>query len=257
MRLSRCTTFAVVAVLSFGLVAVDSAAAQTSPLQTPAELAKAIARTIDAGTLKTPDGPISFVSATAHDNTVEVRFTTRNADMFARAKANTEMQRVALTRYYCDASRVTALNTGVVIHQVIAGPDNRDSIEFTIDKSACAALAAPPKLADAKTLAAMAQTVAQTLNTESKSSQPKPNNPFHFDTATGHDGVVEVHYNIIDTSVAQNAKANSGPLVGILKGYFCGGYGDDIRRGLSFHLAFTLVDGSPVIDFPIDRSSCG
>jgi hypothetical protein len=47
-------------------------------------------------------------------------------------------------------------------------PDNTDRLEFTVDKTTCASLAAA-KPADPNTLSEMAQTVAQRENTENRS----------------------------------------------------------------------------------------
>ena len=239
---------------------LTAAPAPAAP-KTAAETASAIARTIEESTPKAPNPVMTFISATAHDNVVEVRFAVQNPEMFARAKANTEMQRTAMAHIYCHDDPAAPLNQGVVIHQVIAGPDGHDQIEFTIDRAACAALAPPPKLADAKTLSALAQTVAQDVNADKKSLVPKSSrkmkSPFRFDTAEAHDGVVEVHFIATDAVAGQGMKGNQPTINGIFRGYFCAKYGDQIRQGVSMRPEFTLDDGTALFDFTIDRKACG
>lgn len=216
-------------------------------------MAKAIAETIDAGAIKSADGPVVFQSATAHDNVVEIQYAARDATFFARNKASLDSTKLALMRYYCNASRIAFLNSGVVVHQVMLAPDARDRIEITIDRASCASLPVP-KPADAATLARMAQAIADRENEEKAAS---PTGPFRFDAASARAGVVELHSVVTDTSVARNIQAEPTQLIGLLDGYFCGKYGDDLGQGLSIHERFTFADGSPVIDFTTDRSSCG
>lgn len=122
----------------------------------PREMAQAIARTIDANAVKPTSGPLAFVSATAHDNVVEILYAARDVALFAGNKANSAGTKRALVRYYCDRSRISFLNSGIVIHQVILAPDKSDRLEFTVDHLSCANLQMP-KLADAASLARIAQ----------------------------------------------------------------------------------------------------
>jgi hypothetical protein len=62
---------------------------------------------------------------------------------------------------------------------------------------------------------------------------------------------------VVDAAIEEKIKANPRPMIGILSGYYCSKYGDDIRSGLSLHPTIMLANGSPIIDFTIDKSSCG
>jgi hypothetical protein len=231
-----------------------STAQTAAPPTSPAEMAKAIADTIGTNTIKSTQGPIVFQSATAHGNFVEIQYVTKDATFFARNKANLDSTRLALTRYYCSSSRIRFLNDGVVVHQVMLAPDNSDRLEITIDHASCANLPAP-KLADLGSLARMGQSVANRENAEKRASTTR--RPFQFDAASADNGVVELHSVVTDVSVAQNVKTRPEQLIGLLNGYFCAKYGDELGQGLSIHEKFTLADGSPITDFTIDRSSCG
>jgi hypothetical protein len=148
-------------------VAIGEAGGQAlgNPEPTPAEMAKAIAHAIDANALKMPNAPIAFESATSHDNFVEVHYAAKDARLFPHNKAEGEKRRLGQTGYFCFDRRIQLFRkNGVVIHQVLAAPDDSAPFEFTIDQSTCASL-----FADAKTLAEMVE--------RSKSSQlvPGPN----------------------------------------------------------------------------------
>lgn len=147
------------------VVAIGEAGSQTTSNpepKTPAEVAKAIAHAIDANLPKTPNVVIAFESATSHDNIVEVHYTAKAARFFPHNKAEGDERRLRLAGYFCFNGRISLFRkNGVVIHQVLAAPDNSNPFEFTIDQSTCAAL-----IADAKTRAAVAE------QKRSESTQP-------------------------------------------------------------------------------------
>jgi hypothetical protein len=162
-----------------------------------------------------------------------------------------DQTRLAKTSYYCNEARISYLKQGVVMREIVATSDNSDHIEFTFDISTCDRLP-KPKQADSKTLAEFALTAARTENAE----LGKPSNSwFRLDRATAHQGVVDVRFIVFDASAAASAQASRN-IRGILTGYFCGKYRDFISQGLVFHHFFVWPDGSPVIDFTIDRSNC-
>jgi hypothetical protein len=106
--------------------------ASNSAPNTAAEVAAAIA---DAS------AAIVFQSATSRDNFVEVQYRATNARLFPRNKAEGEKRRLSLTLNFCSNPRIApALRNGVVIHQVLAAPDNSDPFEFTIDQSSCSTI---------------------------------------------------------------------------------------------------------------------
>jgi hypothetical protein len=234
--------------------AFGEAAGQTANNQgskTLADIAKAIAHTINISTLKTPGAQITFESATSHDNVVELRFVANDAAAFTRLKNNVDQMRSAKTSYYCNESRVAYLKQGVVMHEILATSGNTDRIEFTFDISTCNNLP-KSKLADSKDLAEFALSVAKT---ENESVGKTSNSPFRLDGATARQGTVDLRFVVLDSS-ATATPTSRGQISGVLTGYFCTKYRDFISRGLALHHFFVLPDGSPVIDFRVDRSNC-
>jgi hypothetical protein len=99
-------------------VAFGKAGGQTAkdqPTLTTAELARAIARTIDAHTLRSPPGsPLEFKSATSVGNVVEMKYLVNDLASFDRLKSKSESVRTALAGYWCnDQSRAASLQQGV------------------------------------------------------------------------------------------------------------------------------------------------
>jgi hypothetical protein len=223
--------------------------------KTPAEMAAAIAHTIDASFPKTKDGPINFQAATSRENVVEIVYAVTDADAFTRIKASADKIKLGAASYFCKDERLSYIKAGVVIRTVEAASDGHDRVEITVDQSACESLAPPPKLADPQTLAAIARTVAQAEN-EENGSKRSSDAPFYFEAATAHEGTVEVRFTVADADVGQHISANRTQVVGVLQGSSCFKHGDDLRQGLSLHYVFNLKDNSPVIDFTFDKSSC-
>jgi hypothetical protein len=127
----------------------DSQKASNAEPKTAAELATAIAIAIDTKIPKTPNVPIVFESASSHDNFIEVHYRATDARFFPHNKAEGDERRLRLTNYFCFTPQIWLFRrNGVVIHQVLAAPDNSAPFEFTIDQSTCAAM-----IEDAKTLA--------------------------------------------------------------------------------------------------------
>jgi hypothetical protein len=225
---------AAAAVVGGALGEANGQTANTPAPATPADVAKVIAFTINANTVKTPGAALTFESATSHDNVVEMRYVVSDDAGFARLKASVE-----------------------VMHEVIATPGNGDKIEFTFDKSSCDDLP-KPKLADAKTLAELALNVAKAQNqaVENEALGKASNASVHLSEATAHQGVVDERFIIPDSSSGAKTQANRGKIVAVTTGYYCSKFRDVISQGLAFHQFFVLGDDSPVIDFTIDRSNC-
>ena len=239
--------------LCTALTSALKAQTPTDPrFKTVSEMATAIAHTIDASLPKATEGPISFQGATSRDNVIDIIYIVRDPAAFTKLKESAEKTQRAMASYYCKGGRLSYINAGVVIRTVNATSDGHDRVETVVDRSACATLAPPPAMADAQALREMAQTVAQAANTEKTSID----GPLHFDAATAHDSMVEMHYTVADAAAGQSISANRVQLVGFLQGSSCAKYGDDLRRGLSLHYVFNLKDNSPVIDFTFDKSSC-
>ncbi|WP_298266833.1 hypothetical protein [uncultured Bradyrhizobium sp.] len=132
------------------MAAIGNAGGQTAghpEPKTPAEMAQAIARSIDAMAhafeAKVPNPatmPIAFEAATSHDNVVDVRYRANDAGMLPRNKAEGEDRRLRFAGKFCFDGRVGLLQkNGVVIHQVLSA-SGVSPFEFTIDQSTCVAL---------------------------------------------------------------------------------------------------------------------
>jgi hypothetical protein len=218
------------------------------------QIASTIAATINANTVKAPGAAVAFEYATSHGNVVEVRYQA-NAG-FISLKANASQTRMAKLSYYCKEGRLAYLKQGVVIHEEIATPNNSDRIDFTFDQASCDSL---PKvaLADSKTLAEIALTVAKAENEVAGKNPGKPfGAAFHPSEATAHEGVVDERFTVQDAAAQAINQANRGKIAAVVTGYFCAKYHDVISRGLAFHNVFVSANDSPVIDLTIDRSTC-
>ena len=111
-------------------VAFGKAGGQTAkdqPTLTTAELARAIARTIDAHTLRSPPGsPLEFKSARSVGNVVEMKYLVNDLASFDRFKSNSESVRTALAGYWCnDQSRAASLQRGVWCTQRMSDPTRK------------------------------------------------------------------------------------------------------------------------------------
>lgn len=217
-----------------------------------AETARAIAATINANTAKAAGAPITFEGATSHDNFVELTYVVGDAAAFSRLKSNADQVRRAKASYYCNDSRIAYLKQGVVMHEIVVKSDRGERLDFIFDMSSCGSLPTS-KLADLKTLADLALSVAKA---ENETVQKGASSPFRLDGAVAHQGVVEERFIVLDASARANAQANRANIAGVLTGYYCTKYGDFISQGLVLHHFFVLPDGSPVIDFTIDKSRC-
>jgi hypothetical protein len=251
--------FAVRIVAATALVAgaFGEASGQTASGQGPktlAEIAAAMANTVSANTVRAPGAQITFESSSSHDNVVELRYVVSDAAAIARLKSNADQVRLVKASYYCNESRIAYLKQGVVMHEVVAASDNSAQIDFTFDKSSCDSLPkVMPAQADFKTLALLAQTVAKIQN----EALGKPSSsPFRLNGATAHQGIVEEHFIVLDPSTRASTEANSSKIKAVLAGYLCTKYRDFMLQGLAFHHFFALTDGSPVIDFTLDKSNC-
>src|ERR1700733_13899139 len=229
------------------------AASQTATKQeTPVELAKVIARTINDNKLKAPGAEIAFESATSHENVVELRFVANDAAALLNLKSGADQTRLIHATFYCNESRITYLKRGIVIHELIATLQNSDRIEFTFDLSTCDSLP-KPKLADPSALAEFAVTVAKA---EHDNANKRPDLSVRLVEVTSHQGVVDEHSIVLDAAIAARLQANRRQYGAILAGFFCTRYRMFILQGLTIHYFVSLPDGSEVIDFTFGSSSC-
>ncbi|HTO80437.1 MAG TPA: hypothetical protein VMJ31_11745, partial [Methylocystis sp.] len=139
-------------------------AQEIPPSATPAELAAAIARTMNA--TKPNRGPNSPIAQEfgAHDNVVEIRTILRDAQGFATLAAHREDQRMGTTNYFCKGERRAYIKKGVVLHETVTGPNVGESFEYVIDERTCASLAKPVPT-NAATLKKMTEDLAKRLAT--------------------------------------------------------------------------------------------
>jgi hypothetical protein len=146
----RRSLIAAAASVLLSIVATDEAGSQTAnsyERETPAEMARAIAHAINTNTPKTTNVRIAFVSATSHDNIVEVHYMAKDARFFPHNDAERDERRLGQAGYFCFNSRISLFRkSGVVIHQILAAPDSSASFEITIDQSTCATLIADAKI---------------------------------------------------------------------------------------------------------------
>ena len=225
-----------------------------SRFRTLDELAKAIAHTIDVSFPKNPNGPMRFVGADPHGNIVEVHWISDAAGLTA-IKAASEKVRRFMGTYLCDGERRPYLNAGVVIHYILASPDGRDRFEFSIDRTTCISLPPTPEPADSKTLIERAQAIARAEN-EKAASGRSSNSPIQFESASARENIVEMSFVVADPNLGRGFAVNGAQLRGMTHGFSCGGYGNDLRRGLSMHWIYKLPDGHVLFDFAFDKSSC-
>ena len=247
---------AAAALLGVALGEAHGQTAGNTAAPTPAEMAKAIANGIAANTQRTPGAPLSFESATSHDNVVELRYLADDAG-FARMKTSSEEMRSAKVSYYCKDSRRAFLKQGIVIHEVVTTAANTEQINFTFDKSSCDNL---PKvaLADPKTLAEFALTIAKAANEAAgnEAQGKSANGPFRLSAATAHQSVVDERFTVLTSSTTAMTPESRGKITAVFTGVFCAKYREVIAQGLAFHNFFVLADQSPVMDFTVDRSNC-
>jgi len=124
--------------LSVAVGKADSQTAQGQPPSTTAELARGIASTLDAFTLRSPPGsPLEFKSVTSTGNVVEMIHIANDLAAFDRFKSKADKFRETLVGYWCDRGRVAYLRQGVVVHMVYERSDKKDQVKFTFDKSSC------------------------------------------------------------------------------------------------------------------------
>jgi hypothetical protein len=219
--------------------------------KSPAEWARDIAHTVSTFAPKGVVEPLGlrFESAASYGNVVEIRYSMADQTGFGRMKAQFESFKSGKISYFCGEGRVVPIRQGVVIREITALRDGSDKIEVVVDKATCDSLILPA-LADATTLTEMARSIAKAENELEKSGS---NALFRFDGTTSHDGIVEKQLTLIDPSAFRSDRVN---VDGMITGYNCGKYREQIFQGLVIRYFFVSSDGSPVGNLMIDRSKC-
>jgi hypothetical protein len=83
-----------------------------------------------------PDAVITFESAAAHDNMVEVKWVVTDS-AFSRLKNAADGMRRVRASAYCGSLDLAYLDRGVIVHEVFARSDHSDQVDFTINNSSC------------------------------------------------------------------------------------------------------------------------
>jgi hypothetical protein len=223
--------------------------------QIAAEWARKIAFTIS----NNPGGAISanpimsLVSAISHDNVVEIKYVMKDAAAFATLKQKAESVRLGKTSFYCNASRISYLTLGVVIHEMTMSPSGDDQVELTVDRSSCDTL---PKITqiDPASLAKLALSVASAENDASAKEYP-PNGVLQFGGASAHEGIVEERF-ILPTYAPTGPQVNTTVVTDVSRGILCEKYRVPLLQGITFHQTYLSKDGGLIFNFAVNGSHC-
>jgi hypothetical protein len=234
------------------------AQAQTSPpgkQQIAAEWARKIAFTIsnNPGAATSSSPIMSLVSATSHDNVVEIKYVVKDAAVFATFKQNAETVRLGKTSFYCNAGRIQYLTLGVVIHEMTMSPRGDDQVDLTVNRASCDTL---PKIAqiDPASLAKLALSVASTENEASAKEFP-PTGVLQFGGASAHAGIVEERF-ILPAYSPTGPQVNTTVVTDVSRGILCEKYRVPLLQGIKFHRTYVSKDGGLIFDFAVDGSHC-
>jgi hypothetical protein len=225
----------------------------TMPLD---QLARAIAHTIELSTVRSPGAPLSFDGAAARGASIIVHFTINDAALLVKAKPGLDHMRETTAYTFCrNPERTVVLKRGISLTYIHELADKSDRMEYTIDASACASLAAV-KLASPSELALMAsEAVTKLRSGEEKARQTQRG--VSLKQLDAKDGTVEQRYAVLAPAFESFYRANLPQTQGILKGYVCSGFGDSVRRGLRFHIVYEQGEtGAQLSEFNIGPSDC-
>jgi hypothetical protein len=196
-------------------------------------------------------GPFDTIRAEAHDNHVEVTYVAGDPALFAALKNAGERMRLERTSHYCN--RTGDVKNGVVIHDITVNADASERIDFTVDTSSCDSLP-KPQLADAGTLAGLAEDVARAEREDS--AREASGAPVRLEGAAAHEGVVNERFTVQDASIRNKMLANRDHFIGLDGGAICAQYRNAILQGVTFHRVYVSPDDRPVLDLTVDRFSC-
>lgn len=207
------------------------------------EMAAAIARTIGAFSPKAMK-----TTATSHENVVDVHQTFPDLTAF---KSHLDTAKRGLAGYFCDQARRPYIDQGIVIVEHFSNAEDSDHVDIQIDKSTCAGLQ-PVAVADPATLAGLAASIA---DADRKTIRQHPDKPgiYLYDAAASAN-MVDEKLSVSSADLA--AKIDRVQITGFLRGYTCGKYGDQIRRGVSVRYRFILPDNSTAFEYVVDKPAC-
>jgi hypothetical protein len=247
-------------ILSTGLLfMMPPASAQNAPdLSTMPldQLARAIARTIEVSTVRSPGAPLSFDGATVQGTKIIMHFTVKDAAILEKAKTGSDHIRETTASYFCrDPQKAVPLKRGISLTYLYELTNKSDRLEFSIDATSCASLAAA-KPASASELSQMASKVVEDLRSDAEKAQ-QTQRGVTLTRLEAKDGVVEQRFAVVVPGFESFYRANIPQTQGMLKGYVCSRFGDSVRRGLRFHLVYEQPDtGVKLSEFDIGPSDC-
>jgi hypothetical protein len=250
---------ATIILLTALLIAIPSASAQNAPdvnTMPLDQLARAIANTIEVSTVRSPDGPLTFDSATVQGTKVIIHFTVKDSALLAKAKTGSDQMRETTASYFCrDAQRAAPLKRGISLIYLYELADKSDRIEYAIDAAACASLATV-KPASASELSQLASQAVVELQSDAEKVQ-QTQRGVTLKQLEAKDGIVEQRFVVMVPAFESFYRANIPQTQAILKGYVCSRFGDSIRRGLRFHLVYEQFEtGAKLSEFNIGPSDC-
>lgn len=241
------------------LFTISSASAQNAPdvnTMPLDQLAHAIAHTIEAGTVRSPGGPVSFDGATVQGAKVVIHFTANDLAKFVRSKTDAARMRETVTSAFCrNPQKAAPLKRGISLIYVFELADKSDRIELTIDDAACASLAVVKPTSASELSQLASQVVNELRSDEEKAQQTQRGVTLKQLGATN--GLVEQRYVVVVPAFESLYRANIPQTQGMLKGYVCSKFGDSVRRGLRFHLVYEQMGTGVILsEFNVGPSDC-
>ncbi len=151
--------------------------------------------------------------------------------------------------------KTVVLKRGISLTYILELADKSDRMEYTIDASACASLAAV-KLATPAELALMASEAVKKLRSEEEKAK-QTQRGVTLKQLDAKDGTVEQRYAVLVPAFESFYRANIPQTHDIVKGYVCSGFGDSVRRGLRFHIVYEQGQtGAQLSEFNVVPSDC-
>jgi hypothetical protein len=241
------------------LFMMPSASAQNAPdvnTMPLDQLAGAIAHTIEVSTVRSPDAPLTFDGAIVQGTKVIIHYTVKDSALLAKAKTSSDHMRETTASHFCrDPQRAAPLKRGISLIYLYELANKSDRLEFSIDATACASLAAVMP-ASASELSQMATQVVDHLRSDGEKAQ-QTQRGVTLKRLEAKDGIVEQHFVVVVPAFESFYRANIPQTQGMLKGYVCSRFGDRVRRGLRFHLVYEQFEtGAKLSEFNIGPSDC-
>jgi hypothetical protein len=165
------------------------------------------------------------------------------------------MRETTASHFCRDPKKAVPLKRGISLIYLYELANKSDRLEFSIDATACASLAAA-KPASASELSQMAGQVVDDLRSDEEKAQ-QTQRGVTLKRLEAKDGIVEEHLVVVAPAFESFYRANIPQTQGMLKGYVCSRFGDSVRRGLRFHLVYEQFEtGAKLSEFNIGPSDC-